>query len=134
MVGATAQVHDPDRIDYLRGHLGAVHDAIAAGADVRGYFVWSLLDNFEWAWGYDKRFGIVHVDYATRRARSRTPARWYADVVRRNSLERGRQRKSMSSVPVSSGSGRGVSTVASPSGGSPGSGSSTGSCCWTTVR
>jgi beta-glucosidase len=58
-------VHDPERVAYLRAHVAAVAEAIAAGADVRGYFVWSLLDNFEWAWGYDKRFGIVRVDYGT---------------------------------------------------------------------
>jgi len=58
-------VHDEQRIDYLRGHLAAVHAAIAAGVDVRGYYLWSLLDNFEWAYGYGKRFGIVYVDYPT---------------------------------------------------------------------
>lgn len=59
------RVADPQRVEYLVQHVAAVHDAIEAGADVRGYFAWSLLDNFEWAWGYDKRFGIVHVDYDT---------------------------------------------------------------------
>ena len=58
-------VHDARRTAYLREHLSAVASAIAAGADVRGYLVWSLLDNFEWAWGFDKRFGIVRVDYDT---------------------------------------------------------------------
>jgi beta-glucosidase len=79
-------VHDVDRIDYLRGHLGAVLDAIAAGADVRGYFEWTLLDNFEWAWGYDKRFGLVHVDFADQTRTLKDSARWYSDVVRRNAL------------------------------------------------
>ena len=64
-VSDDGQVHDPDRVAYLQGHLGAVADAIEGGTDVRGYFAWSLLDNFEWAYGYDKRFGIVHVDYDT---------------------------------------------------------------------
>ena len=59
------RVHDPERIAYLHGHLSAVHRAIADGADVRGYFLWSLMDNFEWAYGYGKRFGAVYVDYAT---------------------------------------------------------------------
>ena len=59
-------VHDPERIDYLRRHLTAVHRAIERGADVRGYFVWSLMDNFEWAYGYSKRFGIVRVDFFDR--------------------------------------------------------------------
>jgi len=59
------RVADPDRVAYLRAHVSAVAAAIDHGVDVRGYFAWSLLDNFEWAWGYDKRFGIVHVDYDT---------------------------------------------------------------------
>ena len=59
------RVADPQRVAYLEAHLIAVAEAIRAGVDVRGYFAWSLLDNFEWAWGYDKRFGIVHVDYDT---------------------------------------------------------------------
>ncbi|MGI9825408.1 GH1 family beta-glucosidase [Agromyces sp. Marseille-Q5079] len=58
-------VHDPERTRYILAHVDAVGRAIEDGADVRGYFVWSLLDNFEWAWGYEKRFGIVHVDYDT---------------------------------------------------------------------
>jgi beta-glucosidase len=58
-------VQDDDRLDYYDQHLRAVHDAIALGVDVRGYFAWSLLDNFEWAWGYEQRFGIVRVDYDT---------------------------------------------------------------------
>jgi beta-glucosidase len=80
-------VHDADRIDYLRGHLGALHDAIAAGVDVRAYYVWSLLDNFEWAEGYSKRFGIVHVDYATLRRTPKDSALWYRAVIARNGLD-----------------------------------------------
>src|SRR5690606_12732132 len=57
------RVADPERAEYIRQHVTAVIQAVEDGADVRGYFVWSLLDNFEWAWGYEKRFGIVHVDY-----------------------------------------------------------------------
>ncbi len=56
-------MHDVERTEYILAHIRAVGEAIAAGADVRGYFVWSFLDNFEWAWGYNKRFGIVRVDY-----------------------------------------------------------------------
>ena len=83
------RVHDPERIAYLDGHLRAVHDAIMAGADLRGYFVWSLLDNFEWAYGYHKRFGIVYVDYTTMRRIPKESALWYRDVVRRNGLRNG---------------------------------------------
>jgi len=80
------QVHDPDRIDYLHGHLDAVGQAIEAGVDVRAYFVWSLVDNFEWAYGYSKRFGIIHVDYDTQVRTPKDSARWYRDVVARNAL------------------------------------------------
>ncbi len=75
-------VDDQARIDYLDAHLRAVADAIAQGADVRGYYCWSLMDNFEWAEGYTQRFGLVHVDYTTLK---RTPKRsfdWYADLIR----------------------------------------------------
>ncbi|GGF20920.1 glycoside hydrolase family 1 protein [Subtercola lobariae] len=64
-VSADGLIHDGERTEYIRSHIDAVGRAIADGVDVRGYFVWSLLDNFEWAWGYDKRFGIVRVDYKT---------------------------------------------------------------------
>jgi beta-glucosidase len=74
-------VHDPDRVSYLRAHLTAAHEAIQAGVDLRGYFVWSLLDNFEWAYGYAKRFGIVHVDYATQERTWKDSAHWYRDVI-----------------------------------------------------
>src|SRR6516164_5058725 len=59
------RVNDQDRLQYLAGHLAAVAEAMRRGVDVRGYFAWSLLDNFEWSYGYEKRFGLVHVDYAT---------------------------------------------------------------------
>lgn len=64
-------LHDPARIEYLEAHLAALHRALADGAPVGGYFLWSLMDNFEWSYGYSKRFGIVHVDYETQ---ARTPA------------------------------------------------------------
>ena len=79
-------VHDDDRIAYLHAHLSAVADAVEAGAPVRGYFLWSLLDNFEWSYGYSKRFGLVHVDYETQRRTVKDSGRWYAEVVRRNAL------------------------------------------------
>jgi beta-glucosidase len=75
-------VHDQDRIDYLHDHIDAVGAALDAGADVRGYYVWSLMDNFEWAYGYDRRFGIVHVDYPTGTRTVKDSARWYAEVIR----------------------------------------------------
>ena len=74
-------VHDADRTAFLRGHLGAVRDALDAGVDVRGYFYWSLLDNFEWAWGYEKRFGIVHVDYETQVRTLKDSALEYRRVI-----------------------------------------------------
>ncbi|GAB3176438.1 beta-glucosidase [Micromonospora palomenae] len=80
------QVMDTDRIAYLDGHLRAAHQAIARGVDLRGYLVWSLLDNFEWAEGYRKRFGIVHVDYLTQRRTPKSSARWYQEVISRNGL------------------------------------------------
>ncbi|MEE6296671.1 GH1 family beta-glucosidase [Georgenia wangjunii] len=82
------RVHDAARVAYLRGHIAAVADARAAGVDVRGYFVWSLLDNFEWAYGYSKRFGIVYVDYATGERTPKDSARWYRELVRTGALPR----------------------------------------------
>jgi beta-glucosidase len=79
-------VHDLDRIDYLRGHLNAVHRAIADGADVRGYFAWSLLDNYEWSFGYSQRFGIVHVDFDTQQRTPKDSAYWYRDVAAANAV------------------------------------------------
>ncbi len=80
------RVHDTGRTGYLDGHLRAVHAALAAGADVRGYLVWSLLDNFEWAEGDRRRFGIVHVDFATQRRLPKDSALWYREVIKRNGL------------------------------------------------
>ncbi|MFG2833772.1 GH1 family beta-glucosidase [Streptomyces zaomyceticus] len=82
----SGNVKDPERVAYLHAHLAAVHRALADGADVRGYFLWSLLDNFEWAYGYGKRFGIVHVDFATQRRTLKDSARWYAEVIARGGL------------------------------------------------
>ncbi len=77
------QVSDPERLAYLRTHIGAVHEARRKGADVRGYYVWSLLDNFEWEHGYARRFGIVHVDFETQKRTPKASARWYRDYIRR---------------------------------------------------
>ncbi len=78
------RVDDPLRVEYLRQHFRAIYEAINQGADIRGYFVWSLLDNFEWALGYAKRFGIVHVDYATLQRTPKASARFYSEVIRTN--------------------------------------------------
>ena len=83
------RVHDPERTRYLRDHLAAVRAAITDGIDVRGYLVWSLLDNFEWGYGYSKRFGIVHVDYATQRRTIKESGAWYASVTRSRALPGG---------------------------------------------
>ena len=80
-------IHDQARVDYLHAHLIAVHSAIAAGAAVRGYFVWSLLDNFEWAYGYSKRFGIVHVDFDTQQRTPKDSARWYSVAATTNQIQ-----------------------------------------------
>ena len=80
-------VRDDERIAYLRDHLDVVHEAIDAGVDLRGYFVWSLLDNFEWAYGYAKRFGIVHVDYATQARVWKDSAHWYRQVIQTNGID-----------------------------------------------
>lgn len=81
VVAPGGAVHDPGRIRYLDGYLRAVERARAGGADVRGYFHWSLLDNFEWAEGLGPRFGLVHVDFTTQRRTPKDSARWLHDVV-----------------------------------------------------
>ena len=87
VVGPDGQVHDPGRRDFLAAHVRAVHAAIAQGADVRAYFAWSLLDNLEWTWGFTKRFGIVHVDFATLARTPKSSGRWLAQVAARNAVE-----------------------------------------------
>ena len=72
----------------MRQHVEALDRARAAGVDVRGYYVWSLLDNFEWEYGYDKRFGIVFVDFATQRRIPKRSALWYRDLIAARSSER----------------------------------------------
>lgn len=80
-VEADGSINDVDRADFFAEHLAAVLDAIDRGADVAGYFAWSLLDNFEWAWGYNKRFGIVHVDYRTQRRTIKLSGKRYANFI-----------------------------------------------------
>ena len=81
------RVHDPRRVAYFHDHLGAAHDAIQEGVPLKGYFAWSLLDNFEWAEGYAKRFGIVYVDYSTQKRTPKDSARWYTNVIRENAIQ-----------------------------------------------
>jgi beta-glucosidase len=82
VVGPEGRCDDPERIAYLDGHVAAVRRARADGVDVRGYFVWSLLDNWEWAEGFTKRFGLVHVDYATQIRTPKSSFQWYRELVR----------------------------------------------------
>jgi beta-glucosidase len=80
-VDGTGVVEDPDRVAYIREHVAAVERAIDAGVDVRGYYVWSLFDNFEWEHGYASRFGIVHVDFGTQKRTPKRSALWYRDLI-----------------------------------------------------
>jgi beta-glucosidase len=80
-VAADGSVHDPERIGYLEDHLAACASAVDRGAPLAGYFAWSLLDNFEWAYGYDKRFGLVHVDYETQKRTVKSSGRRYAELI-----------------------------------------------------
>lgn len=75
------QVNDPQRLDYLESHLSAAAHAVAEGVPLNAYLVWSMLDNYEWGWGYTRRFGLVHVDYATQRRTPKKSALWYRDYI-----------------------------------------------------
>jgi beta-glucosidase len=81
------QVHDPQRLSYIKRHLEQVNRAIADGVPVKGYFAWSLFDNFEWAYGYAKRFGLIYVDYQTQQRIFKSSAKWYQEVIRQNSVD-----------------------------------------------
>jgi beta-glucosidase len=83
-VDADGRVRDAARIDYTRRYLRELRRAVADGADVRGYFHWSLLDNMEWQCGYRERFGLIHVDFATLKRTLKDSARWYAGVIASN--------------------------------------------------
>jgi beta-glucosidase len=76
------RVEDPLRVDYFRQHLRAAHEAMKNGVNLKGYYAWSLLDNYEWAHGHSKRFGIVHVDYSTQQRTIKSSGRYYAEVIR----------------------------------------------------
>lgn len=81
------QVNDSRRIAYLQAHFAAAHRAITQGVPLKGYYVWSLMDNFEWAYGYSQRFGMVHVDYQTQKRTPKQSALWYSEVMKNNGLE-----------------------------------------------
>jgi len=83
-VTRSGEVMDSDRIFYLRQYLKTVHRAVDEGYPIRGYFVWSLMDNFEWSWGYDRRFGIIYVDYCTQNRIPKASYHWYAECIRQN--------------------------------------------------
>lgn len=82
-----AVVHDPQRTDYLQRHFTAAHRAMARGVDLRGYQVWSLMDNFEWGYGYSKRFGIVYIDFDSQERILKDSAKWYRDVIKTRTLQ-----------------------------------------------
>ena len=84
--GADGAINDVDRVMYLRNYLTQLHRATSEGVPVRGYFLWSLLDNFEWADGYAKRFGLVHVDFATQKRTPKLSAAFFREVIARNAL------------------------------------------------
>jgi beta-glucosidase len=86
-VGPNGKIHDPRRLDYLRQHFIQTRLAMQDGVDVRGYFVWSLLDNFEWGHGYTKRFGIVRVDYNTQKRTIKDSGEWYSRVIAANQVD-----------------------------------------------
>jgi len=83
-VNGNGEVHDPSRVSYIQTHLESVNKAVQIGVPVHGYFVWSLLDNFEWGFGYSKRFGIVHVDYKTQKRTLKSSAKWYQNKIQEN--------------------------------------------------
>ena len=83
-VSDDGKIHDPRRLEYFKNHFIQTHLTIQDGVDVRGYMVWSLLDNFEWGHGFTKRFGIVRVDYETQQRTMKASGEWYAEVIRRN--------------------------------------------------
>jgi beta-glucosidase len=86
-VGSDGQVDDPARLSYIKRHLQQVHRAIEIGVPVKGYFAWSLMDNFEWSYGFTKRFGLIYVDYETQQRIPKSSARWYGQVIRANALD-----------------------------------------------
>ncbi len=87
VITAEGRIEDTDRVMYLRNHLTHLHRAAAEGYPIKGYFLWSLLDNYEWADGYGKRFGIHYVDFETQKRTPKLSAEWYREVISRNAVE-----------------------------------------------
>jgi beta-glucosidase len=85
--GADGNISDSVRIQYISAHLSAAHDAIKAGVNLKGYYVWSLMDNFEWAHGTSPRFGLVWTDFRTKKRVPKLSAYWYRDLIANNCLE-----------------------------------------------
>jgi beta-glucosidase len=83
-VAGKGEIMDSDRILYLREHLRSVHRAVAEGYPLKGYFLWSLMDNFEWAWGYDRRFGILYNNFRSQERIPKASFHWYAECIRQN--------------------------------------------------
>lgn len=106
-VDPEGRVRDPDRVEYLRGYLGAAARAIADGVDLRGYFHWSLLDNFEWGEGYGSRFGLVHVEFGSQRRTRKDSALWYRDLIASHTA-------ATTSRPDRDGAGRSVASQQAP--------------------
>jgi beta-glucosidase len=86
VISSDGKIHDERRLDYLRQHFIQTRLAMQDGVDVRGYFVWSLLDNFEWAHGFTKRFGLIHVNYETQERLVKDSGEWYAEVIKQNKV------------------------------------------------
>ena len=86
-VAPDGRIYDTDRVMYLRNYMTQLHRAVAEGVPIKGYFLWSLLDNFEWADGYEKRFGIVYVDFATQKRVQKLSATYYQEVILENCVK-----------------------------------------------
>ena len=86
-IDKNGQINDKRRVSYLRHYLIAAYEAIQFGVNLKGYFLWSLMDNFEWSSGYSQRFGMVYVDYATQKRTPKQSAYWYQDVITQNGLK-----------------------------------------------
>ena len=86
VINAAGHIEDTDRVMYLRNHVTQMRRAASEGYPIKGYFLWSLLDNFEWADGYSKRFGICYVDFKTQKRTLKQSAEWYREVIKHNAV------------------------------------------------